>query len=206
MSLQERFRETLIREFAGGAMSLSEVAAELADEAAAEYGKEPERLDETDDGADLADVVTAAGIREDAARDAARNPGGAGMVLRALSRRARRLDDELAACRKRETERDEALKQPGASSRYGDAVMLFNAEGNLTWNRIVPTGENLAEDLTWPASVRHIELLRQAPPPPQELMEAQLVAIREWSGWLAGDPRRNGLLAILNWQQVPADG
>ena len=81
--------------------------------------------------------------------------------------------------------------------------MLYNAEGDLTWHRIVPTGQNLTEDLTWPVNVRHVELLRQAPPPPQELMEAQLVAIREWSGWLAGTPKRDELLAILNWQQVP---
>ena len=188
MSLQKRFREILITEFAGGEMNLSDVAGALADEAAAEFREETRRLDEAGDGAPLADAIAAGGITEGAARGAAENPGGAEMVLRALSRRARELNDELAACRKRETERDDALKRPGASSHYGDAVMLFNAEGNLTWNRIVPTGENLTEDLTWTANVRHVELLRQAPPPPQELMEAQLVAIREWSGWLRRHP------------------
>ena len=138
---------------------------------------------------DLADDLIAAGMRTDAAWEAARNPGDAGPILHALSHRTKGLNAELAACRNRETERDEALNRPGASPSYGDAVMLFNAKGDLGWHRIVPTGQNLTEDLTWPVNVRRIELLRQAPPPPQELMEAQLVAIREWSGWLAGDPR-----------------
>ena len=154
----------------------------------------------------LAADLAAAGIREGVELTAAsRHPGLAGPVLRALSSRARRLDDELSAYRKREAERDQALKRPGASANYGDALMLFAADGSLAWRYIVPFGENFAEDIARAGGrspVARIELLREAPPPPQELMAAQLAAIRKWAG-VAACGERDDLLAILNWQEVP---
>ncbi len=158
---------------------------------------------------DLEAEIVAAGIRGGAeVTAAAESHGSAGPVLRALSRRARRLDGELAACRKRETERAEALKRPGASPSYGDALMLFNADGNLAWKGIVPTGENFVRDgagIGAGSPITRIELIREGPPPPQEVMGAQLAAIRKWSSRLGRDPERHELLAILNWQEVPEE-
>lgn len=111
---------------------------------------------------------------------------------------------ELAALRRQQEQRAEFAEGP-LSRSHGDAVMLFNTEGRLAWHRIVPTGEGLGEDIDLVFEGRpppaRIEVIREAPPPPQELMAAQLAALRRLAGAVRQDDLREEMQAVLNWQE-----